>query len=95
MTGCSATAKPVASKHKADIAKFLWKCTKKDVQMHGKDFDYKRSFCYRWQTEDKKFYSKKQKIYKNKNGEPVWNVKVYDVVEYHNLMVNRGVWITR
>lgn len=95
MTSCSATAKPIASKHKADVKKILWACTKKDVAMHGKDFDYKNSFCYRWKTEGSKWYTKKKGIYKDKNGNAVWNVKVYTMSEVHELMVNRGPWIPR
>lgn len=73
--------------HRADLKKSLDKCTPWHVKMHGKDFDYKRKFCYAWKQLDKK-----GKVEKDKNGYPIWHVKTFDVIDDHDFFVNRGIW---
>ena len=88
--GCAAAGKRLKEpSHKRNIEKTLVKCTQWHVMMNGKKFDYKRAFCYAWKNRDKK-----GKVIK-KDGEPTWHVRVFDVVDYHEMFVQRGVWIAK
>lgn len=77
--------KVVKVEHKAPRFQIWEKCQSKDVRLHGKSFDYKEHFCYRWCSK-----RSRSKPYACKT----WQVKPYHMVKDHDIMVQRGLWFS-